>query len=220
MVDKEKIKINNQFKIKRETGKPERIKKGKIHSFVVSGTTFTIDERFELIKQIGLGAYGVVVSCLDKKSNTKVAIKKVPNAFEDLIDAKRILREIKLLKFFDHENIISLLDVPKPESRKGFNDIYIISDLMETDLHRVIYSKQELTDEHIQYFIYQILRATLYMHSSNVVHRDLKPSNILANKNCDLKICDLGLGRGGMTEPSEDEDKRIAELNADQPLTE
>lgn len=220
MVDK--MKINNQFKLKKDQPKHnnEKMKKGKLHSFVVSGTTFVVDERFELIKQIGIGAYGVVISCLDKKTNTKVAIKKVPNAFEDLIDAKRILREIKLLRYFDHDNIISLLDVPKPESRKGFNDIYIISDLMETDLHRVIYSKQELTDEHIQYFVYQILRATLYMHSSNVVHRDLKPSNILANKNCDLKICDLGLGRGGMTEPSEEEDKRLAELNADQPLTE
>lgn len=216
MVDK---KNSNNFKLKKDNQPNENKKLQRTHSFVVSGTKFIVDERFELIKQIGLGAYGVVVSCLDKKSNTKVAIKKVPNAFEDLIDAKRILREIKLLKFFDHENIISLIDVPK-SSTKDFNDIYIVTDLMETDLHRVIYSKQELTDEHIQYFIYQILRATLYMHSSNIVHRDLKPSNILANKNCDLKICDLGLGRGGMTEPSEEEDKRIAELNAEQPLTE
>jgi serine/threonine protein kinase len=72
----------------------------------------------------------------------KVAIKKVPNAFDDLVDAKRILREIKLLKSFDHENIISLLDVPKPEGRTGYTDIYIVTDLMETDLHRVIYSRQ------------------------------------------------------------------------------
>lgn len=34
------------------------------------------------------------------------------------------------------------------------------------------------------------------MHSANVMHRDLKPSNILVNKDCDLKICDLGLARG------------------------
>jgi serine/threonine protein kinase len=140
----------------------------------------------------------------------KVAIKKVPNAFDDLVDAKRILREIKLLKYFDHENIITLLDVPKPEGRTGYNDIYIVTDLMETDLHRVIYSRQELTDEHIQYFLYQILRGVLYMHSAGVVHRDLKPSNILANKNCDLKICDLGLGRGGIKEDDDDDSKKQA----------
>ena len=50
---------------------------------------------------------------------------------------------------------------------------------METDLHRVIYSRQDLSDDHIQYFIYQILRGLLFMHSANVIHRDLKPSNLL-----------------------------------------
>ena len=61
------------------------------------GTTFVVDDKFEYIKQIGHGAYGVVCSAYDHKAKTKVAIKKVPKAFEDLIDAKRIVREIKLL---------------------------------------------------------------------------------------------------------------------------
>ena len=145
---------------------------------------------------MGGGAYGVVAACTDTKTNRKVAIKKVSNAFEDLIDAKRIYREIKLLKFFCHENIIRLFEVLRPTNPKAFHDIYIVTDLMETDLHRVIYSKQKLSDEHIQYFMYQILRATNYMHAANVIHRDLKPSNILLNKKCDVKICDFGLGRG------------------------
>ena len=78
----------------------------------------------------------------------------MPKAFEDLIDAKRIVREIKLLKFFDHENIIKVLDVAKPPERTGFEDIYIITELMETDMHRVIYSRQDLTDDHLQYFMH------------------------------------------------------------------
>lgn len=84
----------------------------------------------------------------------------------------------------------------KPPARKGYNDIYIVTELMETDLHRVIYSKQELSMDHIKYFVYQILKGLFHMHSSNVIHRDLKPSNLLLNKDCDLKICDLGLARG------------------------
>lgn len=67
---------------------------------------------------------------------------------------------------------------------------------METDMHRVIYSRQDLTDDHIQYFMYQLLRGCLYIHSANIIHRDLKPSNLLLNKNCDLKVCDFGLARG------------------------
>lgn len=46
-----------------------------------------------------------------------------------------------LLKFIKHDNIISLMDIEIPEKSKSYDDIYIITDLMETDLHRVIYSK-------------------------------------------------------------------------------
>jgi len=80
-------------------------------SFQCAGTNFVVQDKYEYIKQIGHGAYGVVCSALDHSIKAKVAIKKVPKAFEDLIDAKRIVREIKLLKFFDHENIIGLVDV-------------------------------------------------------------------------------------------------------------
>jgi mitogen-activated protein kinase 1/3 len=64
------------------------------------------------------------------------------------------VREIKLLKFFDHENIIKMVDVQKPPARTGYEDIYIITELMETDMHRVIYSRQDLTDDHMQYFMH------------------------------------------------------------------
>ena len=181
----ESVADEREEKKEEKVERPLKTKKlpKNMHSFVVSGTTFEVDTRYEYIKLIGRGAYGVVVSAKDRKKGIKVAIKKVHNAFEDLIDAKRIVREIKLLSSFDHENIISLLDVIKPyEGRTGFEDIYIITDLMETDMHRVVYSRQELSDEHIQYFIYQVMRGILNMHSALVIHRDLKPSNLLLNK--------------------------------------
>ncbi|CAE7241454.1 MMK1, partial [Symbiodinium necroappetens] len=156
---------------------------------------FKVPAHLELIKKVGSGAYGTVASFQDPKSGTKLAVKKITDAFHDLVDGKRILREVKLLRSFRHDNIISILDMYPPD-HPDFDDIYIVTDLMETDLHRVIYSKQVLNDEHHQYFSYQILRGLLYLHSANVVHRDLKPANILVNKNCDLKICDFGLARG------------------------
>lgn len=173
----------------------EVVQKGKV-KFNCSGTSFIVDDRYEYIKKIGHGAYGVVVAAQDKVLGIKVAIKKISNAFEDLVDAKRILREIRLLRFLNHENIIRILNVQLPPSRTGYRDIYIITDLMETDLHRVIYSRQELSDDHLQYFIYQSLRGLYYMQTANIIHRDIKPSNLLVNKNCELKICDLGLSRG------------------------
>ena len=199
---------NNNTSESKEPGEKNEKAPGKKHSFTISKIKFTIEEKYEFIKQIGLGSFSAVCSCYDRKDNRNVAIKKVTNAFDDLEDARHILREIKLLSFFDHDNIVTLLDVAKPENKLNYNDVYVITDLMETDLHRVIYSRQELTDEHIQYFIYQILRGTLYFHSANVIHRDLKPANILANKNCDLKICDFGLDHGKI----KDDDKSVLNL--------
>eukprot|EP00611_Tribonema_gayanum_P002591 TRINITY_DN1193_c0_g1_i4.p1 TRINITY_DN1193_c0_g1~~TRINITY_DN1193_c0_g1_i4.p1 ORF type:complete len:534 (-),score=158.60 TRINITY_DN1193_c0_g1_i4:858-2459(-) len=170
------------------SGLPQTIK--------VSGTVFMLPPRYRFIRPIGHGAYGVVVSALDVKSQEKVAIKKIPRAFDDLVDAKRILREVRLLRQFKHENIINILDILPPPSLATFEDVYIVSNLMETDLHRIIYSPQPLSMEHVQYFVYQVLKALKYMHSANVLHRDLKPSNLLLNSNCELKVCDLGLARG------------------------
>ena len=161
-----------------------------------SGSQFQVPKIYALIKPIGHGAFGVVVSSLNQESGEKVAIKKIARVFEDAIDAKRILREILLMKRFNHENVIRILDIiPPPVGAEEFDDIYIVQDLMETDLHRIIYSPQSLTVDHIQYFVYQILRGLKYIHSANVVHRDLKTSNLLLNGNCDLKICDFGLAR-------------------------
>lgn len=164
--------------------------------FDLAGTTFIIDKKYSVVKKLGTGAYGVVCSCKDNEKNILVAMKKIQNAFEDLIDAKRIVREIILLHFLNHPAIIKLLDVEKPKDISNFNDIYFASEYMDTDLHKVIYSKQPLSDSHYQYFIYQLIAGVHYLHSANVIHRDLKPSNILVNKDCQIKICDFGLGRG------------------------
>ena len=170
----------------------------KTHSFAAGKQTFTVDTRYSLIRVVGSGAYGVVISAHDAKQSKNLAIKMVPRAFNDEIDAKRILREIKLLKHFKHENIVGIVDMMPPVARylEDFHDVYIVADLMETDLHRIIYSKQKLSIDHVQYFVYQLLRGLKYIHSADVIHRDLKPSNLLVNSNCDLKICDFGLARG------------------------
>mmetsp|Transcript_35970 Transcript_35970/g.94614 ORF Transcript_35970/g.94614 Transcript_35970/m.94614 type:complete len:413 (+) Transcript_35970:54-1292(+) len=167
----------------------------KINSFMVCGTRFDVDSRYTLIKPIGSGAYGVVCSALDNHTGEKVAIKKINKAFDHLTDTKRTLREVKILRHFNHENVIRIKDILRPASLDKFEDVYIVSELMDTDLHQIISSPQPLTDDHCQYFLYQILRALKYIHSAHVLHRDLKPSNLLLNGNCDLKVCDFGLAR-------------------------
>lgn len=155
--------------------------------------SFNVSDHYQILEVVGEGAYGVVCLAIHKPTNQRVAIKKI-EPFERSMLCLRTLRELKLLKHFNHENIISILAIQRPISYKLFNEIYLIQELMETDLHRVI-KTQKLSDDHIQYFIYQTLRALKALHLANVLHRDLKPSNLLLNSNCDLKICDFGLAR-------------------------
>lgn len=155
---------------------------------------FNISQSFQVQEVLGEGAYGIVCSAIHKPTGIKVAIKKI-EPFDKPLFSLRTLREIKLLHHFrGHENIIRLYDVQKPQSMDTFNEVYIIQEFMPSDLHKII-NTQVLADDHIQYFVYQILRALKLIHSANVIHRDLKPSNILINANCDLKICDFGLAR-------------------------
>lgn len=207
------IVLDTHFSFGKQMSKFLRKKKkyADRHTFTISGSKFIVDRKYVPVKPIGTGAYGVVCAVVDKTTNKKVAIKKIPNAFDDLVDAKRILREIKLLHHFDHENIIGLCDLVNPLTKQDFEDVYIILDYMETDLHKVIYSKNDLTEDHCQYFVYQILRALKCMHSANVLHRDLKPSNLLVNSNCDLKVCDFGLARGVHGTDNGDEQDELTE---------
>ena len=85
----------------------------------------------------------------------KVAIKKIANAFDNIIDAKRTLREIKLLRHLQHENVVQIRDIIPPSKKEQFKDLYVVYELMDTDLHQIIRSPQPLSNDHSQYFLYQ-----------------------------------------------------------------
>ncbi|OMO59931.1 hypothetical protein CCACVL1_24531 [Corchorus capsularis] len=151
--------------------------------------------RYQVQEVVGKGSYGVVGSAIDTQTGEKVAIKKINDVFEHVSDATRILREIKLLRLLRHPDIVEIKHIMLPPSRREFRDIYVVFELMESDLHQVIKANDDLTPEHYQFFLYQLLRSLKYIHTANVFHRDLKPKNILANADCKLKICDFGLAR-------------------------
>ncbi|XP_028761167.1 mitogen-activated protein kinase 15 isoform X2 [Neltuma alba] len=158
-------------------------------------TEYGEGSRYRIEEVIGKGSYGVVCSASDTHTGEKVAIKKINDIFEHVSDATRILREIKLLRLLRHPDIVEIKHILLPPSRREFKDIYVVFELMESDLHQVIKANDDLTPEHYQFFLYQLLRGLKYIHTANVFHRDLKPKNILANADCKLKICDFGLAR-------------------------
>ncbi|XP_052776856.1 mitogen-activated protein kinase 15-like isoform X2 [Mya arenaria] len=152
-----------------------------------------ITKKYEIKKRLGKGAYGIVWKAIDRRTGEVVAVKKIFDAFRNQTDAQRTFREIMFLQDFgDHPNIIKLHNVIKAENDK---DIYLVFEFMETDLHNVIKRGNILKDVHKRYIMYQLFRATKYLHSGNVIHRDQKPSNILLDSECMVKVCDFGLAR-------------------------
>ncbi|CAG0894722.1 unnamed protein product [Darwinula stevensoni] len=146
-------------------------------------------------RPIGYGAFGVVWSVTDPRDGRRVALKKMPNAFQSLVSARRVFRELKMLCFFKHDNVVSALDLLQPPPIDFFQEIYVLTELMQSDLHKIIVSPQHLSSDHVKVFLYQILRGLKYIHSARILHRDIKPGNLLVNSNCVLKICDFGLAR-------------------------
>lgn len=148
-------------------------------------------KKYEIVKRVGKGAYGIVWKVKNKKTGEDAALKKIFSAFQNETDAQRTYREVMFLTQFNHPNVIRLQNVIKASNEV---DIYLVFDYMESDLHKVIQAGI-LQEPHKQYILYQLLRALKYLHTGNLLHRDLKPSNCLLDSACELKLCDFGLAR-------------------------
>ncbi|KAG6468994.1 hypothetical protein ZIOFF_073691 [Zingiber officinale] len=162
--------------------------KGKSYYTIRRTVLFEIDTKYIPIEPIGRGAYGVVCSLIDRETKETVAIKKIMNTFENPIRPLRILREIKLLRQLKHDNIIALKDVMVPPSKRSFRDVYLVFELMDTDLCEIIQSPQPLSDYQCRYFLFH-------------------PENLFVNgADCKLKIgdfrlaCSMTRSGPGMTE--------------------
>ena len=160
-----------------------------------------IGNRYQIMRVLGQGSYGEVVQARDKyavqdesveNSDNFVAIKRIIRPFEQEVEATRIYREVAILKNLqDHECIIKLQDVLiSPDNYASFQDLYLIFEYVDTDLHKIILSPQYLSTEHVQIFLYQLLKGVKYLHSANVIHRDLV-RNLILLENTLLSMTDL-----------------------------
>ncbi|XP_037016609.2 mitogen-activated protein kinase 11 isoform X5 [Artibeus jamaicensis] len=148
-------------------------------------TVWEVPQRLRGLRPVGSGAYGSVCSAYDTRLRQKVAVKKLSRPFQSLVHARRTYRELRLLKHLKHENVIGLLDVFTPAtSIEDFSEVYLVTTLMGADLNNIV-KCQTLSDEHVQFLVYQLLRGL----------KDLKPSNVAVNEDCELRILDFGLAR-------------------------
>ncbi|XP_046538134.1 mitogen-activated protein kinase 6-like [Equus quagga] len=163
---------------------------------------FDLGSRYMDLKPLGCGGNGLVFSAVDNDCDKRVAIKKI--VLTDPQSVKHALREIKIIRRLDHDNIMKVFEILGPSgsqltddvgSLTELNSVYLVQEYMETDLANVL-EQGPLLEEHARLFMYQLLHGLKYIHSANVLHRDLKPANLFINtEDLVLKIGDFGLAR-------------------------
>ncbi|KAM0714607.1 hypothetical protein Q7P37_009903 [Cladosporium fusiforme] len=150
-------------------------------------------DRYNIIRKIGEGAYGVVYKATPKGSEDEVAIKIIKH-LDDKLVRSRTLREIKILDHLRHDNITALVDTIRPHDLTRFSEACFVQEYVPHNLSQII-GAQSLSEHHISYLTHQIFCGLNAIHMAHIIHRDLKPDNVLVKENWDLKICDFGLAR-------------------------
>mmetsp|Transcript_113800 Transcript_113800/g.327029 ORF Transcript_113800/g.327029 Transcript_113800/m.327029 type:complete len:425 (+) Transcript_113800:107-1381(+) len=154
-----------------------------------------IPSRYEVRQVIGTGSYGSVCEAHDTEHDRLVAVKRVRHLFDDLIDCKRILREVAILSRLSHDFVVHVHEILTPGPSANFDELYIVMEICDSDLKKLCRTDVTLTPLHINTLLYNLLIGVKYLHSAGIMHRDLKPANCLVNQDCSVKICDFGLSR-------------------------
>jgi len=157
-------------------------------------------DHYEMVDQIGKGAYGTVYKARDRLTGNIVALKTMRFALTEDGVPMAILREISLLKQlerFDHPNIVRLLDITHGQRRDREMSLHLIFEHIHQDLDSYLRRcpPPGLGLQRIKDLMFQILCGVDFLHSHRIVHRDLKPQNLLVTLDGVVKLTDFGLAR-------------------------
>jgi serine/threonine protein kinase len=161
---------------------------------------FPGEEQYEVVCKIGKGSYGTVVKARSRGTGEDVAIKHIDRVFSDPADTVRIIRELRFLRMLKHPAIVGVSTVLHPANPARFDDIFIVTELLDSDLSQLTRRRESITPAQKRWLVYQLFEGLAYMHAAHVYHRDLKPANLLVSAPDavglrTLKLCDFGLAR-------------------------
>ncbi|ABW67171.1 CHASE2 domain-containing serine/threonine-protein kinase [Desulfosudis oleivorans] len=152
--------------------------------------------RYEILKQLGKGAMGVVYLGQDPRINRTTAIKTV--RFSDEFDEeeaaemkKKFFREAESAGTLSHPNIVTIYDAGDEQDLA-----YIAMEYLEGDSLEKFQKKESLIPmRRLIGYIADIAEGLDYAHRQGIVHRDIKPANVMLLKNGKVKITDFGIAR-------------------------
>lgn len=161
----------------------------------MSGSGKLIDNRFEIIEQIGTGGMGRILKCLDTKMNKVVALKVLVDDSTELSVA-RFHQEAKSISRLKHPNIVEVMDFGRSDS----GELYLVLEYLEgTDLAEFIEKNGRLAPDFAAMLCVQICDGLTHAHANGVLHRDIKPSNVILVTNeeqeVEVKLVDFGLAK-------------------------
>lgn len=151
-----------------------------------------INNRYELMGEIGRGGMGVVYKALDRSLDRAVALKFLPSDFiRDTRDIEKFINEAKSAAKLNHRNIVTIHNIDQVGS-----DYFIVMELVDgANLKEIIDMAHNLPYKTIHMIAEQICDALDYAHKNNVIHRDIKNANIMWTNEKIVKITDFGLAK-------------------------
>eukprot|EP01113_Clastostelium_recurvatum_P035421 TRINITY_DN493_c0_g1_i2.p1 TRINITY_DN493_c0_g1~~TRINITY_DN493_c0_g1_i2.p1 ORF type:complete len:765 (-),score=145.96 TRINITY_DN493_c0_g1_i2:45-2339(-) len=144
--------------------------------------------RFANSEMIGVGGAAEVFLATDKKTNQRVAIKKMKLSSQNLKD---LTTEIHIMKTSRHENIVDFVEAFIVDHDK----LWVVMEYCEAGcLTEVLnqYEAVQLTEKQIATVARDTVRGLQYIHAHNRIHRDIKSDNILISSSGEMKIADFG----------------------------
>ncbi|TMS16651.1 Calcium/calmodulin-dependent protein kinase type 1G [Larimichthys crocea] len=159
--------------------------------YVWKKNTENIQEIFDIMEELGSGAFSEVYMVKEKATGKMFAMKCVKKKQKRDLNLEN---EIAVLRRIQHENVVGMEDFY--ESRTHYYLVMQLvsgGELFDRILDRGVYSEQDASR-----VIQQVLQAVSYLHQNGIVHRDLKPENILyysPDENSKVMISDFGLSK-------------------------
>ena len=152
-----------------------RVNKGKI--------------KWKKVKELGRGAFGVVIWGIDTRTGQSIAIKQIRlKSKHDEAKVQEVAREVRTLKKLSHPNIVELYEV----DHDGYKLNIIMEYVPSNSIDWVIKKIGKLDEHYMARVTAQVLEALRYCHGLGIIHRDIKGKNILVDNFGNVKLADFG----------------------------